>query len=456
MEVNGVSASVFSGASLASRSTVSRVPVAAPPEATDDAVPPRPSGTVNRDGDEPQGRALGVFKQELKYLLAAKLGFTFSAKNRVTDAVRAELSAREVASQTITAASRLVNENPDISRKALSAFRNQVNESAEAARRVPNGDAGLDDAVAEVNKGLDKLEASASRNVRSSASVLSVDSRIRERSTIRIRTQEGDVVRLDLRNVQRLSADDYAVADEDGAATRTEIDVSGRSRLRFTVDGDLNEAELEAVQSVFAQAEEIASDFFGGDLAAAFSAASNFEFDNEQLARVKLRFRSREVSRVAYSEVVNSFTQAEPAANAADAADTPKANPVAAPAAKAPATRPEPVTVKSAGNTEPAAASSPTEAPAVPSIEDQLAAYDFAPLFDFLDKIAGFLQNVAQGFEKRDDDEGVDYQFHYSQKMKLEILKTVITVSAPTDAEDAAERAGAVIDRVAEADDADD
>ncbi len=469
MEVNGVSASLFSGTSLASRTAAAgNLTLAGPAQATDENLSPKPVEAPNRGGGEPEGSALKVFKQELKYLLAAKLGFVFSAKNPVTQAVRAELSAREAASETITAASRLVNENPDISRRALSAFRNQVDDSAQAARQVVADDGGLSEAVARVDEGLSKLEDAASRNVQSSASVLSVDSKVRERSTIRIRTQEGDVVKLDLRSVQRLSADDYAVSNEHGTATRTEIDVSSRSRLRFTVDGDLNDAELEAIQSVFAQAEDIASDFFGGDLAAAFSSASNFEFDSEQLARVKLRFRSREVSRVAYSEVVNSFVPAEtpaeaPAAAPAAATKPPAAAPVTTPAPKPVAAQPvpqptptpkvEPIAVTTADKADEVAAGPVVTSAPAPSVEEQLAAYDFEPLFEFLGKIADFLQNVAQGYEKRDESEGVSYQFHYSQKMKLEILKSVITVAAPADAEDAAEQAGEVIDRVAEVDD---
>ena len=452
MEVNGVSASLFSGASLASRSVTASVPVR-----TEESEAPQTQEPVNRGGNVPKGRALGVFKQELKFLLAAKLGFAFSAKNQVTEAIRAELSATEVASETITAASRLVNENPDVSQQALSEFRDQVDASAQAAREIGDDSGELADAVAAVDDGLEKLEESAAQNVTSSASVLSVESQVRERSTIRIRTQEGDIVKLDLRSVERLSADDYATSDESGSASLTRIDTSSSSRLRFSVEGDLNDAELDAIQNVFAQAEEIASDFFGGDLASAFSAASGFEFDNEQLARVNLRFRSREVTRVSYAEVVNSATPSAPAVEQQAAAAAPAAPvsdaPVAEPKTAEPAPVPAPVDAVEPTAAQPAEAS---PASSVPSAADQLAAFDFAPLFEFLDMIAGFLQDVSKGYEAEDDESGMTYQFHYSQSMKLEILKSVISVSAPADAEEAADTAVEVIDRVIEVDAGDD
>ena len=88
------------------------------------------------------------------------------------------------------------------------------------------------------------------------------------------------------------------------------------------VRGDLNEAEMGAIQGVLGQAQEMADAFFGGDIGAAFSAAGGFTFDNEQLANVNMRFRMRQVSNISYTQTVgptalpqNPAPEAAPGAN---------------------------------------------------------------------------------------------------------------------------------------------
>ncbi len=192
------------------------------------------------------GRALEIFRQELNYALYAKLGLKLAAERPVYDAVKTALTAGDIATDTLGTASRVVAENPDVSSRALIRFRQSVQAAAAYTRETVGGDDdidGLEDALGKLDGGLDELDEETSRNVRSEASVLSVDTRLRQRSTIRIRTQEGDVVRLDLRRAERLSAEDVAVADERGLATRTEVSLSSRSRFTLSVRGDLSEAK---------------------------------------------------------------------------------------------------------------------------------------------------------------------------------------------------------------------
>ncbi len=427
------------------------------------------------------GRALEIFRQELNYALYAKLGLKLAAERPVYDAVKTALTAGDIATDTLGTASRVVAENPDVSSRALIRFRQSVQAAAAYTRETVGGDDdidGLEDALGKLDGGLDELDEETSRNVRSEASVLSVDTRLRQRSTIRIRTQEGDVVRLDLRRAERLSAEDVAVADERGLATRTEVSLSSRSRFTLSVRGDLSEAEFAAIRGVFVQAEAVADEFFGGDLSAAFALASNLEIDTEQLARVNLRFRSQEVSSVAFARIGDTRTDAEPPSApiaarlrpvappgtppgvnpvlddprpAAPASDSPSGARTASPAAAAPA-------ANSADTDTPVAARTVDTAGAVddgPVVDAAAGPVDLAfsdlPFLRFFEMLAEFLSSVAKGFERQANEASTSLRYHYSESFKLQILKSVIEVAAPEDSLGAARFAGTLIDGLVEA-----
>ena len=435
--------------------------VAEAPAAREPARPPVAAAEPEKpvaDTTVQSGRALEIFRQELKFTATAK--YCKSCTDPVAAAADTPVSADDVAAEALGDASRLAAENRDISSFALLRFRQRVQAAAAYTQQTVGGDADidkLDDAVARVNAGLDSLDESASRNVESSASVLSINSSLRQRSTIRIRTQEGDVVRLDVRRASNLSASDVAVSGENGSASRTEVAVSSRSRLLLSVKGDLNDAEYAAIREVFAQAEEIAREFFDGDLAAAFSRASGLEFDAEQLAGVKLRFRSREVTTAAYAAIqsVAPAPAAEPAP-ALPAPSEPTAGEVAdRPAAGVaiPAPLPVPKTIErqpvaADGNDAPGATEAPSPVPSPPSLDD-------LPFLRFFDRLADFLEGVADGFERQvaGAAEAASYRVHYSQSFKLQIFKSVLELSAPGDTpDDGADLAAKLIDGIAASD----
>ena len=413
--------------------------------------------------DAQSGRALEVLRKELMMSGAAE------SKPYYCDCLdyKPVLTSDDVAAAALQDVKQSVSSNADVSSFALLRFRQRVQSAAAVTQQSVGGDADIDEvgkALGKIESGLETLDADAARNVESSASVLAIDSRQRQRSTIRIRTQEGDVVRLDIKRASQFSARDVAVSDENGEASRTEVSASSRSRLNFTVRGDLNEAEFAAIQSVFAQAESIAGEFFDGDLGAAFSQASGLEFDAGQLARVKLRFRSSEVTNTTYAQTVTrtpapaASTPAAPqpadipavVSNPAPAATDAKAEPViAAPvepevAVTEPAPAVEQAPVASGGN--------------VPGALD-LGSDTFLRFFDLL---GDFLRGVADGFEraaggKGESTDAATLKFHFSQSFKLQVFKSVLQVAAPDEsAENATTLASALIDALPEGPDSTD
>lgn len=407
--------------------------------------------------DAPPDRALGIFRQELRSSVQSHFRARVSIVQSGYSTVQGEPTSDDVATETLGVAQQLVAESPTRSGHALITFRSAVHETASYVREIVNSQddtAAVDDAVAQIDDGLDSLETEVATNRESTATVLNVDSESKQRSVIRIRTQEGDVVKLSLRRYDRISASDNAVSNGAESSSSTEVEVSSRSRMMLKVEGDLNENELAAIQNVFSQAEEIANQFFGGDISAAFDLATGFEFDSEQLARVRLGFRNFQSSNVTYSESTTSLAPASATAATAATASTvqpaavePVAVEISAPQSPAQPAPVRPVSTAPAVTVEPvdnAVETAPESSPA--------SAIDTSVFSDFFSLISDFLRSIGDGFEANGASSSSSIRFHYSESFKLEILGAVINATAPEPLEDVASAASLVIDGIADSD----
>ena len=110
------------------------------------------------------------------------------------------------------------------------------------------------------------------------------------RAGLLIETQEGDVVRL------RISSRDAFTlnASVNPSGEQFEFSHASKTRVKLTVDGDLNAEELAAIQGVVDQAGALAQQFFNGETSAAFETAAALNIDGQQLANVGLRLHHRE------------------------------------------------------------------------------------------------------------------------------------------------------------------
>ncbi len=400
-----------------------------------------------RRGGGYRGRALGIFRQELRETLRAQFNPKLSGKeNPYTRALQPATSG-DVADEALLAARKVVAESPTKASAALISFRARVQETATSVREtvgVPDDVADVDDAVARIGRGLDDLESQVASNRESSASVLAIDTRSKQRSTISIRTQEGDIVKLSLRRKQSLSATDVAVSNGNGTSTSTELEVSSRSRMMLKVEGDLNESERAAIQNVLAQAEQMANDFFGGDMAKAFSLAEGFEFDTEQLARVSMRFRMHQVSNV---------VSLAPAPALATPMPTTPIGPEASPPVAAPESPVAPISTA-----QPATDTPPPVVPDVLETSDEpvatrppevLASDKSSALSDFFYSLSAFLRSVGEGFGVAGS--GASFTYHYSESFKLSLLNAVMHTVAPEVTGDATGKTGEAIGPVIDA-----
>ncbi len=447
MEIPGISTSSLYGSSFSKQTQGLKQVFRSAPVA--DAAPAEPVRKRGKAFGEANGFALGALRQEIRAALTERFRLAFSSA--VGSYNKAAPTASDVAGDALAAAGQVAKADPLDAATALKQLRGDVAAAGDAVRDIVDDDDldDVEDAIARISSGLDDADDDAARNTLSAASFLSAESVLKQRSTIRIKTQEGDVVTLDLRRRDAFSAEDVSLQNGEGSFTSTEVSVSSRSRLVFSVKGDINEQELAAIQGVFEQAEAIADDFFGGDLARAFDAASGLSYDAEQLSRVSLKFRERETTRVNFAQLGNVAVPAfdDPAKRPAIA--DPASSPAALPPGKvvlpgaAPVASPVEAAVAAEESKPVDVAAQLVEASAAATEIEEPAAVAPAEVAGdtFADKLKDFLRSTLDGFSS-----GGEQRFFYSESFKLKLLKTVISVSAPAGSEQAAETAGKLID----------
>jgi hypothetical protein len=403
-------------------------------------------------------RALDALRAELRMSLKARFFAGFSQPAPAFSSAAPPAAASDVAQETVNAAKQAAGQAPGRATRSLTAFRATVNETVESVRETfqGRGDVRDVDTVASlVNRGIDDLSAATADQAESATRVLDVESRLREASTIRIRTQEGDEVTIRLRNVEQFTASDVSASGPNGEATRTRIEASQASRISFSVEGDINDDERIAIGQVVAQATEIADEFFDGDLSFAFETAAAFQFDTDQLQRVNLRFRVQEDVTMRYAEQI-STPQPERQAPAETVAALLRPESKPAPVMTSPAPVVAPVT---SGPAEPVelprpADIKPVEAPTSIDAEDtpvRVAAPEPAQvntdaLNSFFSMISSFLRETTVAFELA----GESSRFYFSESFKLTLLRETLVTQAPEEKTDAAATAAGVVDRLLE------
>ena len=123
-------------------------------------------------------------------------------------------------------------------------------------------------------------------------SILLADQR---RYQLDLYTQEGDRV--------SINAFSYYASTSVAAETGLSASLEQGKGLGLHIDGDINADELTAINALLSQLNDLAKDFFDGDLSAAVERAHELDIDAQQIAGLSLNlFQSQSVSR-AYKEV---------------------------------------------------------------------------------------------------------------------------------------------------------
>lgn len=134
-----------------------------------------------------------------------------------------------------------------------------------------------------------------------------------ESFSLNVRTQDGDNVTIRFSNSESYESSLGYYNDGKGtSAASFSIDRSQQSNFQFSVSGDLDEGEIDALQDLIQDINLIADDFFDGDVQSAFEQASQFEMDKSELSSMQLTLkRSEEYSAASAYQQVQGYEQPE-------------------------------------------------------------------------------------------------------------------------------------------------
>lgn len=123
-----------------------------------------------------------------------------------------------------------------------------------------------------------------------------------------VMTREGDKVSIRFNSEASQTASLGAYADDNSSALSFGLERSASSSYSFSVEGDLNEDELEALTTLIQDINLIAEDFYGGDVQDAFEQATELEMDKSQLMNLNVTMtQSASYSAVAAYEQVQQM-----------------------------------------------------------------------------------------------------------------------------------------------------
>ncbi|MFE8069490.1 DUF5610 domain-containing protein [Marinobacteraceae bacterium S3BR75-40.1] len=124
-----------------------------------------------------------------------------------------------------------------------------------------------------------------------------LDSRTRQSVAVEVKTQDGDVVTVRLDERSRFSAQGSLSQSREGTEVRYQESQSFAGRYAISVDGELDQGEMDALQSLFSEVDDFSSRFFGGDVQGAFDQAMNMGIDGEELASYSINLRYQQTTR---------------------------------------------------------------------------------------------------------------------------------------------------------------
>ncbi|MDP2562270.1 DUF5610 domain-containing protein [Psychrobium sp. 1_MG-2023] len=117
-----------------------------------------------------------------------------------------------------------------------------------------------------------------------------------ETGSIDIQTRDGDKISISFGQSAQLSQSQSVSND----SKHTEISTSHGQSFNLTVEGDLNDDELEAISSLVGDMAQLADDFFSGNVEQAWQQANELGFDSQQI--VSFAYDFKEVKQLAITE----------------------------------------------------------------------------------------------------------------------------------------------------------
>ncbi|AWL12485.1 hypothetical protein HMF8227_02020 [Saliniradius amylolyticus] len=174
---------------------------------------------------------------------------------------------------------------------------------------------GISESRERINQGIDDLETKlfSENTPLSSQSVTAAQSlSYSQESTgsLTIRTQDGDEVSLSFEDIRRFEASQAASISQtadggQGFAAEQLVSFYERSGIAFSVKGELDQEEMDAIAKLVGDTADLADEFFNGDVEKAYNEALKLGFDEKELTGFALNLSRQEQTRVvqAYESV---------------------------------------------------------------------------------------------------------------------------------------------------------
>jgi len=156
--------------------------------------------------------------------------------------------------------------------------------------RIQDGLAGLDQRFGSASTTADKVALSG-HGERFSA--------LAETFELSVTTRDGDRLRISVAQASaNWSQNSFVVAGNGNATSVVASSQAGSLQIggwQVSVDGELDDGEIEALEKLFSQVQELSDKFYVGDLAGAFDRAMALDMDSEQLASMSLHLTQTRV-----------------------------------------------------------------------------------------------------------------------------------------------------------------
>lgn len=134
-----------------------------------------------------------------------------------------------------------------------------------------------------------------------------------ESFSLQLVTQEGDTVEINFGSSSQLQQAYGVRNDAQGSEAYFSLESESSSEFGFSVQGDLNTDELDAIIGLVQDISSLADDFFSGDLQSAWEQAGDLAFDGSQLASMNLELeQSSSYSAIEKYREVQALDQPQP------------------------------------------------------------------------------------------------------------------------------------------------
>ncbi|MDV2077902.1 DUF5610 domain-containing protein [Marinobacter xestospongiae] len=171
--------------------------------------------------------------------------------------------------------------------------------------------ADIDDSFGRIQEGLDDLEARFLGSQEPSgpgaverSSMTQVEASSRNALQFEVRTRDGDIVTVSMNERAYAGARTASVQGENGSASSSTAVSLFSGRYEFSVEGELDEGERQALTELFEDVQSVSSRFFDGDVQGAFEAAQSLGIGGEELASFSLNLSSTRTVRASTYESV--------------------------------------------------------------------------------------------------------------------------------------------------------